>query len=42
MKHMAIAIVAAALTSGCVTAPLPPPETPTRYKALGTEPFWAL
>jgi uncharacterized membrane protein len=42
MKHMAIAIVAAALTSGCVTAPLPPPETATRYKALGTEPFWAL
>jgi heat shock protein HslJ len=33
-------LAASALLAGCATVPRPEPDTP--YRALGTEPFWAL
>lgn len=36
-------LIAAAFLSGCATLPpMAPAEPGTAYKALGTEPFWAL
>ncbi|GAA4006886.1 META domain-containing protein [Sphingomonas humi] len=41
MRALALA-AAAAMLSGCATLPAAPVEGDTSYKAVGTEPFWAL
>ena len=38
----AFILAAACLLAGCATVPTSPPEPDASYKAVGTEPFWAL
>ena len=40
--RLALPILAGVLLSGCASLPAPPPAEGTSYKAVGTEPFWAL
>jgi heat shock protein HslJ len=43
MRKLALPLLAALAAGGCATVPSAPPvEAGTRYRALGTEPFWAL
>jgi uncharacterized membrane protein len=41
MRLLSLAM-AASLLAGCATLPAPPVESGTSYRAVGTEPFWAL
>ena len=42
MMRLSLALLAASLLGGCATLPAAAPAPGSSYKAVGTEPFWAL